>query len=239
MRVFDTPFAVMSTVQTSGRGRLGRDWKSPPGGLYLSVLLGGGLLTTQPNSIAALSPISALAVRDALQNFTAFPVHIKWPNDVITQNGKLVGILVEIKTIPNTDSTCIVFGIGVNVNRPEIEVFSKAAYLDDAPKEHCGEGLDGGMELEPVAAKVIERFLSLFKRWQNAEYSFAPFASDYVKHLSQQGKEVIIWDGAGNKVASGKVVGVDDNARLLVSSDKGVKAVVAGEVTLRQPTNEQ
>lgn len=252
LSALETPLAAVSTVQTSGRGRLGRRWISPPGGLYLSVLLrldppkgAGGM-----DSLTALSPLSALAVRTSLQGFYRTPVSIKWPNDVITANGKLVGILVEFKSLNiaahdagTTRAGCVVFGIGVNVNRPEQGGFEQASYLDDDPV--CSTATDEGIGLEQVAAAVLESLLEHFVRWQRKGRSFAPFALSYRANLSQSGAEVSIWNGRGEEIVTGRVSGIDDCGRLLVSrqsATSGISEIIpvsAGEVTLRQPHREK
>jgi BirA family biotin operon repressor/biotin-[acetyl-CoA-carboxylase] ligase len=87
------PLVVVSSEQTAGRGRLGRVWASPSGGLYLSVLV--ELVERLP--AASLSPLVALAARDALQGFAACDLRVKWPNDLLAPQGKLAGILIEVK----------------------------------------------------------------------------------------------------------------------------------------------
>jgi BirA family biotin operon repressor/biotin-[acetyl-CoA-carboxylase] ligase len=235
------PFVAISAAQTSGRGRLGRNWSSPPGGLYLSILLDGSSLGSEDGArrLATLSPLTALAVCDALQPFTTEPVRIKWPNDVITSKGKLAGILVELKSLGKALPTCVVFGIGVNVARPELDVFSTAAYLDDAPAQYHGEKAGDRIELDTVAASVIQSFLDAIKRWQNEDRSFAPFAERYQEHVSQLGDEVAVWDATGKEIAAGTVTGIDSEGRLLILSDGREIAVYAGEVTFRQPSTEQ
>jgi BirA family biotin operon repressor/biotin-[acetyl-CoA-carboxylase] ligase len=249
------PFVVVSAEQTAGRGRLGRVWSSPPGGVYLSLLL--ELKATQvvqsgfaQMAQAALSPLAALAVRGALQEFTADDLRVKWPNDIVSERGKLVGILIELKqesaiflrsSSPATSSLGVsgaanfshalsnaqyaVVGIGVNVNRPDSEAIEGAAYLSD--------GGNGRLSLEDVAAASIEGLLARYETWLAAGCSFASFAAEYHAHMALLGTRICVRNALGDEIASGIVQGIDDDARFILMGEQDSIAVVAGEVTLR------
>ena len=113
---FDLPIFVRANEQTGGRGRLGRSWHSPKGGLYLSLLWPYRLLAV---SAVSLPLVAALAVRFALQPLSDQQMVLKWPNDLLMeQDGelrKLAGILVEL-----VEGKAVV-GVGVNVY-PEVAV---------------------------------------------------------------------------------------------------------------------
>ncbi|NLG10603.1 MAG: biotin--[acetyl-CoA-carboxylase] ligase [Coriobacteriaceae bacterium] len=159
------PLVVISSEQTAGRGRLGRSWVSLPGGLYISFALQPQATLQQATTLPL---ILALALRSVLQEFCTTKIHIKWPNDLLADTGKLCGILVETHNVPlaltETSSDpwpILIVGIGINVNRPGIEGekayeqvkglvelvettekvgISGAAYLSDAPKlKHVGD----------------------------------------------------------------------------------------------------
>ncbi|MDR3037549.1 MAG: biotin--[acetyl-CoA-carboxylase] ligase [Coriobacteriales bacterium] len=107
-RSSSAPLVVVSAEQTAGRGRLGRVWASPPGGVYLSMLFGQGVNGVPEELLASLSPLVALSLRHAFGQFTHDDPHIKWPNDVLTARGKLAGVLVEVKRgnrTPSAEST--------------------------------------------------------------------------------------------------------------------------------------
>jgi BirA family biotin operon repressor/biotin-[acetyl-CoA-carboxylase] ligase len=240
------PIIVVSREQTAGRGRLGRAWTSPSGGVYLSVLLEvvqpvegkrqwlANDLSTSTLSLAALSPLTALAVHGALQNFSSRPLSIKWPNDLISGEGKLVGILVEMKR-GNTvfgsargdfaNTTLVVIGVGINVNRPSKGAFTGASYLDD--------GVMHRLDLEAVAAAAIDSILAYHEDWLDGGCSFAPFVTEYRQHMALLGELVSVRSATGAVMAGGTVEGVDEDGRLLVATMQGVVTVTAGEVTLR------
>ena len=99
---------VHADEQTAGRGRLSRRWLSPPGNLYLSIVLRPDVPTARSVEIGL---VAALAVADAVD--ALLPQHVratlKWPNDVLVHDGKIAGILLE-----QADDTLVV-GIGLNV----------------------------------------------------------------------------------------------------------------------------
>lgn len=103
--------AVCAARQTAGRGRLGRTWASPPGGLYLSL----ALCWPAPLDVA-LSPAVALAVLDALRTTCRLTLACKWPNDLWAEGRKLGGILCETRT-PAPGRRFAIIGIGINGTR--------------------------------------------------------------------------------------------------------------------------
>ena len=98
--------------QEGGKGRRGRKWESPPGGLWFSFLLRPTLPLPQT---ALLSLVFAVSLVKSLDVFSGLPCQIKWPNDVFCQGKKIAGILLEISgEIDNADY--LIVGIGINVN---------------------------------------------------------------------------------------------------------------------------
>ena len=248
------PLFVVSTCQTVGRGRLGRSWLSPLGGIYLSALLSLKTGHTGEDAQASLSPLVAMAVRDALQHFQVGEVRIKWPNDVLSSFGKLAGILIEMKQKsallcdfpagqdkPETSDKSLelheahepdepqfaIIGIGLNVRRPDSGAFEAAGYLDDE--------FDRYPPLEDVAATTINKLLTYFTKWQREGCSFGSFTTDYLAHMAQIGESVCVRNALGSEIASGLVLGIDDQGRLLLSTAAGNKMLAAGEITLRNP----
>lgn len=213
------PLVVVSAEQKAGRGRLGRTWVSPQGGIYLSVGLPVPGSSADKSLISTLSPLTALAVRAVLAGFSGDKPLIKWPNDVHSSDGKLSGILVELK------GSWAVVGVGINVNRPVEGAFEGSSYLSDTTTEP--------LSLEEVAAAVVNNLLAYYRSWQSADYSFAPFVSLYQEHMALLGEWISVWDNAGEEVASGVVQGVDSSARLLLVGPAGTAAIFAGEITLR------
>jgi BirA family biotin operon repressor/biotin-[acetyl-CoA-carboxylase] ligase len=230
------PLVVISGRQTSGRGRLGRDWSSPPGGISMSVLLSDGPASANSSVFFALSPLVALAVRDALQGFTPQPIQIKWPNDVLSAQGKLAGILIERRTTSpdaakQAGLVAVIAGIGINVLRPGTSSagFDNAAYLGELRGKHQKQATPIA-----VAAATLNSLFDRYRHWQEAGYDFAPFAADYQKHQAQLGEQVWVRNAMGKLIASGEVQGIDAAGRLMLCGEQGEVPVTAGEVTLRK-----
>lgn len=106
------PLAVISNVQTKGRGRRGNRWEAKPGqSALLSLLLPGRELPVETLSLAA-----GLAVAESISNLTRRNPELKWPNDVLIDDRKIAGILIETRpNVKNPDLTDYVIGVGVNV----------------------------------------------------------------------------------------------------------------------------
>lgn len=112
-----TGTVCLAEQQTAGYGRMGRTWISPyASNIYMSVLC------EVPNSaqISALSLVSAYAVVEALSHLGVQGLQIKWPNDIVFEECKLAGILLEVAQ-QTSNSTRVVIGIGVNVQMPSDE----------------------------------------------------------------------------------------------------------------------
>lgn len=109
---------MVAEVQTRGRGREGKKWESPKGGLWFSVLLRPKILTTR---LPLLQFLAAIATRRALEDETGLSVKLKWPNDLVLGTGKLGGILIESKTLGDRVSFAIL-GIGLNVNQNKAQL---------------------------------------------------------------------------------------------------------------------
>ena len=102
---------VTADMQEGGRGRFGRNWSSPSGGIWFSVIL-------RPDTGSERAPLSLLplvagsAVANALNGLYGINAHVRWPNDVLIDEKKVSGILTEI----DTDENFVVVGIGINAN---------------------------------------------------------------------------------------------------------------------------
>ena len=103
---------VWARVQRAGRGRRGRSWVSPPGNLYVSVILRPAC---EARSVAQLSFVAALAVHDLVDGLLPGRARCKWPNDVLVDGGKVAGVLLESALRPGGRVDWVVLGIGVNL----------------------------------------------------------------------------------------------------------------------------
>lgn len=216
---------VLADQQTAGRGRHGHVWLSPPGNLYLSVLLGPPITPRD----AVLVPLAAgVAVAEGVAAF-GLDARLKWPNDVVVADRKLAGMLAEGMAGPGS-LEAIVLGVGVNV----------ALDPSSLPPELLGRTTSLAAEtaraIEPVevAAEVLARLTV----WYHALAQ-----GDGARVLSAWRARSVPWWGktvevrSGGDVIRGVARGVDERGALLLDSDGGERAVVlsgeAHEVRLR------
>lgn len=98
---------VIAASQLKGKGRLGRRWISPPGGIYLSIILKPYI---SPSKLPIITLLSAIAVVRTIRGLTKLDALVKWPNDIVIMGKKVGGILCEaVKNV-------IIVGIGINLN---------------------------------------------------------------------------------------------------------------------------
>jgi BirA family biotin operon repressor/biotin-[acetyl-CoA-carboxylase] ligase len=217
---------VLAARQTAGRGRLGRTWVSPEGGVYLSFVLRP---QCPPESLAHLSLVVGIAVRQALAGLGCDDAMLKWPNDVLLkwdtgdgdrcpETGKVCGILTET-VLSEVGIEAVIVGIGVNVNRGP-DAYPGSAYVSD---------VKGTIPPEVAAAMVIRAVLRTYGAWRASDYRFAPFHDEYLAHLTLLDQNVRVSDLDGTVLAQGRVAGIDEQGRLIV----GGKSIIAGDVTLK------
>ncbi len=144
---------VIAKRQTGGRGRMGRSFASPEGGLYLSYLtdrLAPGA------SVLALTPAAALAVRRAIIRTFGLSCAIKYPNDLILQDRKVCGILCE--SVAMEGRFCVVVGVGINVQADICldGMDQTSDYPPGALKDFCKKAEDPSSLTELESALIEE-----------------------------------------------------------------------------------
>ena len=149
-------FTVLTAdSQLSGRGRLGRSFISPEGGLYFSVAFP---LTGKESSIPLLTLLAGLAVNEALRELTGADTLIKWPNDIYLNNKKLCGILTELVSFRGLTA---VVGIGINLTATDFPV-----EIRDIATSLVKEGIT-----PPGKTELIKKITEILDRLVYEEYS--------------------------------------------------------------------
>ena len=203
--------AVYTTNQTAGRGRLGRTWVNAEGkALYYTVAIREPL--AQP---ATLPLLASLAVRRQLALRYGVDCQIKWPNDLLLNGKKIVGILC---------------GIGINLAQPQ-------SYFDAADLPHgTSLALQGAaIDLEQDPGWLAEALTDFgFDRplYTFARDGFAPFRKEYKAACVNIGRRVT-FDLPDGGQGAGEAVDVDEEGRLVVRTDSGEEHVFTGEVSVR------
>ena len=213
-------YACLAEYQEAGRGRRGRDWVSPFGrNLYLSLTwhFDGGAA-----DLSGLSLAVAVAVLRALRRNGVDGVGVKWPNDLLWQDRKLAGVLLEV-TGEGNGPWRVVTGVGVNVCMPE-----GAAEAIDQPWVDV-ETVRAGLGRNRLAGDLLDELLTAHATYARA--GFEPFREDWRAADCIAGREVVLHTGADS--LAGRARGVDDSGALLLEAAGAMQRCVAGEVSLR------
>lgn len=211
--------ALAAEYQFGGRGRRGREWLSPVArNIALSMSLRA---SADLRGLEGLSLVVGLAVADALATAGVRDIALKWPNDLLVNEAKLGGILIELQ--PTPVGTLVVMGVGVN--------YAGAACM----RAHVAQPLADVTEAAPQVGRN-----ELLAQLLNS-------VSDYVMQFDEQGFEGMVdaWNSlhayhnrsvqilSGSATTLGTVLGVTVTGALKLQTQSGVQEFSAGEVSLR------
>lgn len=218
---------VIAEEQTEGRGRSGRSWHSARGkGIYVSLILRPG--GTVP-SVAALQISTAVAVAHAAMKVTGKPARLRWPNDVMTERGKIAGILAEATDIGTEDALWIV-GIGLNVNHG----------LSDFPEEIAEEAssltLETGHPLSRLP--VLPTLLGTLEEWYDRVFAgnLTEVANAWRPLSTLLDRAVVLT--RGEKTTEGTVKDLSPEHGILLAGAEGEEWIPAEHVTLLRPADD-
>jgi BirA family biotin operon repressor/biotin-[acetyl-CoA-carboxylase] ligase len=214
---------VMAETQSAGRGRRGRTWLSPPGlNVYLSCL------KRFDAGFAALSGLSLAVGVIVMRTLLALGMPgagLKWPNDVLTDNGKLAGILVELSGEYQGPCAAII-GIGMNVRLTPALLEQAGQPVNDLASLAGGEAPDRNRVAAALITALVEG-LGQFER-----EGFAAFADEYANHDLLRGKALHMQGALGE--LDGMGAGVDLRGALLLQTLDGLRAIDSADVTVRR-----
>ena len=213
---------IVADEQDSGKGRRGRKWELSSGtGIAMSYLLTPNF---KPDAAPMMTLIMALACVTGIRKATGLPVSIKWPNDIVLNGKKIVGILTEM-SVENEYISYVVIGTGINVNAesfPE-ELKAKASSL----KLEAGREFSRTEILCRITEDFEERYEKFIKRG-----NLEDFCSEYNDLCVNNGTRVMVHDPKGEFEAYSK--GIDERGELIVEMDDGtIRKIYAGEVSVR------
>ncbi|MFB6285637.1 MAG: biotin--[acetyl-CoA-carboxylase] ligase [Candidatus Bipolaricaulia bacterium] len=210
---------VLAGEQRQGRGRRGRGWDSPPGGLWASLVLRptDTAPQTQPSCFSVLA---AVGLADGLRERFRVPAAVKWPNDLMIHRRKLGGTLVEM-TFQRDRPAWLIVGAGLNVNN--------AAPKDArVPATSLSRELGMAVEVSDVAAAMVEGIASAYRTFQAD--GFAPIQHEWWPRVTALGEHVWILDGPDKRHV--QVEGLAEDGRLQVRTDGERRLLASEETTL-------
>jgi len=204
---------VIAEAQTHGRGRLGREWLSPKGGIYFTLILRPKI---SPVNAPRINLMASVAVAVTIRKLFGLDAGLKWPNDVLIEGKKVCGILAEMDA--ETDVLNFVnLGIGINANT-SIPRFEKTA---TSLKHAVGKDISRKEFLSALLVEIEHRQASLME---------ASLLEEWRKLSVTLGKDVRIV--APGEVIVGRAIDVDTTGALIIRQRNGsLKKVVAGDCT--------
>lgn len=214
---------VVADQQTSGRGRMAREWYSPSGtGIWMSMIV-------KPNIPVHATPqltlLTAVAIVQAIEELTPIKPDIKWPNDILINGKKVVGILTELQAEADQVHSVII-GTGINVNQK----------CDDFPEA-----------LQQVATSF---YIETGKHWERAEFIqtiLMKFEDLYTLYLNNGFKPIkLLWESYAislnknmiartlNGTVEGRAIGINDSGVLLLETNDGtVKEIYSADIEIK------
>ncbi|WP_027938328.1 bifunctional biotin--[acetyl-CoA-carboxylase] synthetase/biotin operon repressor [Anaeroarcus burkinensis] len=213
---------VVSEAQTLGRGRLNRGWFSPPGGgVWVSVILRPPF---PPQEAPKCTLMAAVATVEAIREASGLTCGIKWPNDILWQGRKLVGILTEMSAEMDAINF-VVLGIGINVSLQE----------NDFPEElrNIGASISMGAGREVSRVEVLQKLLERLEYWYDVvkKEGFEPVLKAWRRESITLGQPVRVL--AGEETYDGVAEELAEDGSLLVRTENDLRRVLAGDVSLR------
>lgn len=213
---------IIAEKQTSGKGRAGRRWESPKGGIWLSIIL-------HPRfdiSVATLFPLAAsLALSNAIEKTLGIKSELKWPNDITIKGKKVAGILVDVSLESNKIED-LVLGVGINF---------------DIDAKNIEKSLKGTANFYGVTSllqqnerkrpkELVQSFLIELEKIYTILSSgeIKKIIKDWTKKSSTIGKNVEL--NTENEKITGKALRIDEDGALIVSKNNKIKRVIAGDV---------
>lgn len=216
-----TMAVCLAETQTQGRGRLGKIWHSPPGGnLYFSMRIS----VSQPlANLKALSLICGLSLVSTLKTFDSHAkFQLKWPNDLLYENKKLGGILIEIlRATPF--STIVVVGIGLNLSHPPKQL------VTDQTITSVNDIINQAIDRHLLVAKLIQQLTRDIEKY--AIFGFHHFQAEWQKIDYLAGKTIQFQQD--KRLEVGLVIEVNSEGLLIVQRENQKKTVLLSADTLR------
>lgn len=217
--------AVLATMQTGGRGRLGKVWESIPGkGLYCSIIVRPEI---DVENYAQITLVTGVAVAKVVEELTGKRCMLKWPNDIYLKGLKCGGILTESSSI-NKDNRAMygVIGIGLNINSSIEDFPEKLRSIVTSFFMESGRNYKIEEVFEQVRDQLLLEldefsttgFAAILNRWRKRDYLFGRWM------------ECVGYDGT---IIRGIALGPDSEGRLFLRDEDGVEhGVLSGDVRL-------
>jgi BirA family biotin operon repressor/biotin-[acetyl-CoA-carboxylase] ligase len=214
---------IIAEKQTSGKGRLGRKWISPKGGIWFSIIL-------HPKfdiSVITLFPIaSALALSNAIEKTLNIKSEVKWPNDITIKGKKVAGMLVDASLESNKIEN-LVLGVGINF---DVDVKQIEKILRGTPNFYGVASLsEQNKTIKPIL--LVQSFLTELEQMYDLLNmgDTKKIIRDWTKKSSTIGQNIELHTENGK--IKGKAIRIDDDGALVISENNKSRRVTSGDIT--------
>lgn len=208
---------VWAGEQTAGRGRRGRLWLSPPGNLYVSLIMRPA---AAPAHAAQLGFVAALALAQGIGTLCgpALDIGCKWPNDLLAAGRKLAGILLESEISDSNMTDFVVIGAGVNLtSRPDDVEYPATSLVEQGFPE---------INPEQVLSAYVRRFAVWARVWRTR--GFSPIREAWLARAAGLGQDIRV--RLERATLFGRFLDLDEDGSLVIDTAEGRRRIAAGEV---------
>ena len=214
---------IIAQKQTGGRGRLGRKWVSPKGGIWISVILHPEFNITA----TMLFPVAAsLALALAIEQCTKIKPKLKWPNDLTINGKKIAGTLVDISLESNKTEN-LVLGVGINF---DVNISQIKKTLEKSPKFYGAESIkkyDNNAQPIMLIQTFLQELEKICEKLTDAQYD--EITKEWTKRSSTIGNEIKISDGSED--IRGKAIRIDQDGALVITNKSKTRRIMVGDVS--------
>ncbi len=201
---------IAARKQTRGKGRYSRNWESPEGNIYLSILI----KNLDVHTAHQVSFVAGLAALETVQiNVDDHEVRLKWPNDVLADGKKVAGVLLESASSRPDRLDYLIIGFGINVKK-------SPDYATNMKK--LGSTQNFGI----IKTKLVDEFLKYYEIW--LEEGFGKIRNLWLKNAMGLGEKIVA--NLPERHIEGIFVGLTANGELILDTNEGEKIISSGEV---------
>jgi BirA family biotin operon repressor/biotin-[acetyl-CoA-carboxylase] ligase len=214
---------IISETQDSGKGRLGRSWVSPRGGIWLSVILHPRFDVAK---ITLIPLVAAIALSLAIQKTLDVKTELKWPNDVTLRGKKIAGMIIDA-SIESSSIESLILGVGINFRVNPVEIEKKIRKKEN----FYGVATLVNQNNKTKPTKLVQAFLEEFEKTLNllSDGKINKIIKDWTTKSSTIGKTITV--STSNGKITGKAIKLDTDGGLIIMQKSKPVKIMAGDIS--------